>query len=146
MSLSLSLPRSLCMSLSLSHRICVCLFLFLTDPVLKRKRPSLALCGRSDHESVTCLILCDIFLIFLVFDIIDKNFMVPVGGAILAALNGNNALVDSVSKLYPGIHATHTHQHIKSYTYTLTRIHLKGQLCDGQRTFLIHLKWQVHIP
>jgi len=32
----------------------------------------------------------------------DKNFMVPVGGAILATLNGNNALVEAVSKLYPG--------------------------------------------
>jgi hypothetical protein len=29
--------------------------------------------------------------------------MVPVGGAILATLNSNDALVDAVSKLYPGI-------------------------------------------
>ena len=32
----------------------------------------------------------------------DKNFMVPVGGAILATLSSNDALVDAVSKLYPG--------------------------------------------
>ena len=28
--------------------------------------------------------------------------MVPVGGAILATLNSSDALVDAVSKLYPG--------------------------------------------
>eukprot|EP00960_Hanusia_phi_P064476 765802-Hanusia_phi.AAC.9 len=32
----------------------------------------------------------------------DKNFMVPVGGAVLATANGNDDLVKAVASLYPG--------------------------------------------
>jgi len=32
--------------------------------------------------------------------------MVPVGGAILATLNGNDVLVENVSKLYPGTYSS----------------------------------------
>ena len=32
----------------------------------------------------------------------DKNFMVPVGGAILATINKHDSLIDRVVKLYPG--------------------------------------------
>ena len=32
----------------------------------------------------------------------DKNFMVPVGGAIIAAPSSRPALVEAVSKAYPG--------------------------------------------
>ena len=32
----------------------------------------------------------------------DKNFMVPVGGAILATVNSNDSLVEAVSRIYPG--------------------------------------------
>ena len=33
---------------------------------------------------------------------LDKNFLVPVGGAIICASKGNGYLVDKVRKLYPG--------------------------------------------
>ena len=32
----------------------------------------------------------------------DKNFMVPVGGAVVAAGSRHSGLVDAVNKLYPG--------------------------------------------
>ncbi len=32
----------------------------------------------------------------------DKNFMVPVGGAIVAAGKGQPNLLDAINKMYPG--------------------------------------------
>lgn len=84
----------------------------------------------------------------------DKNFMVPVGGAVLAAPKGRPLLVDTVSKAYPGRASASAHIDLAMTLLHWGRSGWQRVLAEREELF-VYLQvrgfcgiysWSSHIP